>query len=278
MILWGYGRHSPRRTDSGFERVHRRDAEPFYFGDYFFCFEHDRDPGTPPLCCWDHDNNPETPPICWNYYLNPVALTPVLVWYPADGVLDSIEGYHFADKREAYGYVRYLFDKDSWASSTAQWPVYDLFCAGHAFLPDGRLFIAGGNTGFYNNLLPVSNEGSVGPGGLRLFTPFESSRFTRSGLDAQLGVPNTANGLWRVYEPVQRDADIPPEPRWYPSVVALPSGRILIVGGIRFPSELTAPLTPFDLLNPEGGDREGETWYFEWFDPCTDQYLSLIHI
>jgi fibronectin type 3 domain-containing protein/azurin len=71
--------------------------------------------------------------------------------------------------------------------------VTDLFCAGHAYLPDGRPFIVGGN------LIP--GAGLV-----------DSNIFDE--------VTNT----WTLTAPMAH-------PRWYPSVTTLPDGRILVMSG-----------------------------------------------
>jgi len=150
VILWGYG-----HTNTSLLRVRREVAEPYYFGSLFF--------GNPGL----------------DYFLDPVAITPVLFWYPVAPPMDP-----FYARSVAYGYVRYLFDSDAWNPLTPTWPVYDLFCAGHAFLPDGRLFIAGGNT---------SLRTSVGEGrhaGLRLFTVLQNQWFQRGDVREELGRPD----------------------------------------------------------------------------------------
>ncbi len=69
----------------------------------------------------------------------------------------------------------------------------NLFCAGHALLPDGRLFVAGGHELAYAGLRDT-----------RLFNPLTSS-WTAG--------PDMARG------------------RWYPTTTTLPDGRILIVSG-----------------------------------------------
>jgi len=72
-------------------------------------------------------------------------------------------------------------------------PGYNIFCSGHAFLPDGRLLIAGGHIGTDRGL----------PDAI-LFDPFTSA-WTR--------LPDMADG------------------RWYPTVTALPNGEMLAVAG-----------------------------------------------
>ncbi len=74
---------------------------------------------------------------------------------------------------------------------------HNLFCSGHAHLPDGRLFVVGGHVGFF-----ADNADR-----LHLF-------------DA-----NLTSGWWT------RLAQEIPETRWYPTVTTLPDGKMLITSG-----------------------------------------------
>jgi hypothetical protein len=80
----------------------------------------------------------------------------------------------------------------------------NVFCAGHSFLPDGRLLVSGGQS--YN------------------FFPF-----VKSGADHDLHTFEPQTKSWT------RHADMPAA-RWYPTCVALPNGLTLIAGGhaVRF--------------------------------------------
>ena len=71
----------------------------------------------------------------------------------------------------------------------------DLFCSGHALLPDGRLIVSGGHSG-------VDNQGILST---QIFN-YATSRW-------DLGQPNMRNG------------------RWYPSVLALTNGEMLTISG-----------------------------------------------
>ena len=71
--------------------------------------------------------------------------------------------------------------------------VADLFCAGHAPLPDGRVFVAGGHDGGY-----------IGIKNTTIFNP--------------------ANNSWTDVGQMQY-------PRWYPTLTKLPDGRMLVVSG-----------------------------------------------
>jgi hypothetical protein len=70
---------------------------------------------------------------------------------------------------------------------------YEVFCSGHALMPDGRLFVAGGHIA--NNYgLPAAT----------IFDP--------------------ATETWSLTPPMQRG-------RWYPTVTALPNGEMLVLAG-----------------------------------------------
>jgi hypothetical protein len=74
---------------------------------------------------------------------------------------------------------------------------HNLFCSGHAHLPDGRLLVVGGHVGFF-----ADNADN-----LHLFDANVSAGWwTRIGLQI-------------------------PETRWYPTVTALPDGKMLITSG-----------------------------------------------
>ena len=72
-------------------------------------------------------------------------------------------------------------------------PGYDLFCSGHAFLADGRLFVAGGHM-----------DNGVGLPNASIYDPFTN---------LWTSTPNMNAG------------------RWYPTVTPLPDGDVLVVSG-----------------------------------------------
>jgi len=76
-------------------------------------------------------------------------------------------------------------------------PTENLYCSGHAFLSDGRLFVAGG--------------GGAGPSGMNRAWVFDADQGT--------------NGQWTQVPQPMGNA------RWYPTVLSLGGGRVLIVGG-----------------------------------------------
>jgi hypothetical protein len=72
-------------------------------------------------------------------------------------------------------------------------PGYDIFCSGHLFLPDGRLFVAGGHI-----------QNSVGLNDAAIYDP-AADRWTRQP-DMNLG-------------------------RWYPTTQLLPNGDVVVISG-----------------------------------------------
>jgi len=80
-------------------------------------------------------------------------------------------------------------------------PTENLYCSGHAFLSDGRLFTAGG--------------GGAGPAGMN-----HAWLFNRD-----LGTAPDPKGMWTQVQQEMVNA------RWYPTVLSLGGGRVLIVGG-----------------------------------------------
>jgi hypothetical protein len=83
------------------------------------------------------------------------------------------------------------------SDASLQWP-RDIFCAGHSFLPDGRLFVTGGHMHGERYGLGVENT--------EIFDP--------------------ATGLFEAGPALA-------EPRWYPTNVGLGDGRVLILGGYK---------------------------------------------
>jgi Galactose oxidase-like, Early set domain len=110
---------------------------------------------------------------------------------------------------------------------------WDAFCSGHAFLPDGRLLVAGGNTAYPG---AATNNANAGSRQAYLFDP--------------------ATGTYTA----QPDMGVA---RWYPSVVELGSGNLFTVAGLdenglrtntsqRFNAKTltwTAPKAPPDQLS-----------------------------
>lgn len=92
----------------------------------------------------------------------------------------------------ANGTPTYLWDPATGAFTAVPAPS-ELFCAGHSFLPDGRLFVAGGH---------ISND--HGTRNTNVFDP--------------------ATGEWQALPPMARG-------RWYPTNTTLPSGEVVTMAG-----------------------------------------------
>ncbi len=88
---------------------------------------------------------------------------------------------------------------ESFQSVATPW---DAFCAGHAFLPDGELLVAGGNTAYPG---PATNNANAGSPKTYVFDPVTSKYVAK---------PDMAVA------------------RWYPTVVELGSGNLFTVGGL----------------------------------------------
>ncbi len=97
----------------------------------------------------------------------------------------------------------------------------NLFCAGHAFLPDGRLLVAGGH-----------NFDSDGLNQAIIYTPAS---------------PDSEDpGTWTPITPMGRIDTVGPESmrRWYPTATTLPDGRVMVSAGSYKldPNSIDAPL------------------------------------
>lgn len=89
----------------------------------------------------------------------------------------------------------------------------NMFCAGHCFLSDGRLLVAGGQSTVHP---PFTNGILSFFGILQLFT---------KGADHDIHVFDPQTQTWNRHDNM-------PKARWYPTCVTLPDGRALIVSGV----------------------------------------------
>jgi Domain of unknown function (DUF1929) len=81
----------------------------------------------------------------------------------------------------------------------------DIFCCGHAFLPDGRLIVAGGTYRYDGSILRIPIPPFSGLDHSYIFDPVDL-KWSRIG--------NMRNG------------------RWYPTCIMLPDGRVLVMAGL----------------------------------------------
>lgn len=129
----------------------------------------------------------------------------------------------------------------------------NLFCSGHCFLPDGRLFVAGGQS-TYNH--PVTILFSL-PGLLQLVLKI----IKRPAADHDIHTFDPSSGIddnqrWQRYKPGM------PKARWYPTCVTLPDGKALIVSG----TYSHAHHALFGFMNLD----------YEIFDPTTDKISTPV--
>ncbi|MFC5949932.1 galactose oxidase-like domain-containing protein [Pseudonocardia lutea] len=118
----------------------------------------------------------------------------------------------------------------------------DLFCCGHAFLPDGRLLAAGG-TERYDPFL-----------GLRQAVVFEPDEGPPDP-----GSPTGTTGAWEAVPDMAGG-------RWYPTLVTLADGRVLAVSGLDGTSQLNT--------HPETY-RDGAGWTTSANSPNWPMYAHL---
>lgn len=87
----------------------------------------------------------------------------------------------------------------------------NLFCCGHCFLPDGRLFVAGGQSTVHHIVTLVASFFGL----LQIFV---------KGADHDIHTFDPKKEEWERHDNM-------PWARWYPTCVTLPDGRALVVSG-----------------------------------------------
>jgi hypothetical protein len=95
------------------------------------------------------------------------------------------------------GQPPYLWDPATGAFTEVPAPS-NLFCAGHGFLPDGRLLVAGGH------IIDGHGTGGLGLANTNVFDP--------------------ATGVWQALPKMAKG-------RWYPTNTTLPSGEVVTIAG-----------------------------------------------
>ncbi len=105
-----------------------------------------------------------------------------------------------------------LFDCETLQVEPASSPTTDVFCAGHAMLGDGSVLVAGGTESFPQEMETI-HEGFTGLRDTWIFRPGSETWVQAAGLCREPG-KSTGGG------------------RWYPTLVTMPNGRVLAVGGI----------------------------------------------
>jgi hypothetical protein len=96
----------------------------------------------------------------------------------------------------------------------------NLFCSGHCLLPDGRLFVAGGQSTNNHLVFVVLSALSVLPAILKIFGKEAADH------DIHTFDPAPKKEQWHYYRRIKM-----PKARWYPTCVTLPDGKAMIVSG-----------------------------------------------
>jgi hypothetical protein len=129
-------------------------------------------------------------------------------------------GHVLAWDGEEEGYNSMVFFPQTGLAGLLPAPASNIFCAGLAALPNGHMLVAGGH---------ADPNGHVGTTNTNLFDP-----------------------IWQKWS----QAGTMTYPRWYPTVTALPDGRMLVTAG------------------EMNGDRD-DAVIPEVYDPATDSWTSL---
>lgn len=97
----------------------------------------------------------------------------------------------------------------------------NLFCSGHCYLPDGRLFVAGGQSTFNYPHVILGTIFGILPLALKILGKEAADH------DIHTYNPDEPNSTlrWKRHFPSMSKA------RWYPTCVTLPDGKVLIVSG-----------------------------------------------
>jgi hypothetical protein len=155
------------------------------------------------------------------------------------------------------GDTPYIWDPNSGTIVGSALPGYNIFCSGHAFLPDGRLFVAGGHiatdvgmphASIYDPFddswtqLPDMNAGRWYPSSTTLSTgdvlvlSGEENLVNGSVVwDPLPQVWQTSSGSWRDLTGAQMTIS-----EWYPFMYAAPNGKVFEAG----PAQMTQYLDP----------------------------------
>jgi glycosyltransferase involved in cell wall biosynthesis len=135
-----------------------------------------------------------------------------------------------------------IWDPATYAVERIPSPPHDTFCAGHAFLRDGRLLVAGG-TSDYGEGIPDephshSSKGGRAPAGLRDCAIFDPS------------VPRGRNP-WTVATPMNPErGKRTGGGRWYPTLSTLPDGTIMAWGALPGQPDSRGVNTMLELFDP----------------------------
>lgn len=94
----------------------------------------------------------------------------------------------------------------------------NLFCSGHCLLPDGRLFVSGGQSTNNHPVFVVLSALTILPAVLKLFG--------REAADHDIHTFDPDKEEWHYHRDIKM-----PKARWYPTCVTLPDGKAMMVSG-----------------------------------------------
>ena len=106
-------------------------------------------------------------------------------------------------------------------------PKSNLFCSGHCFLPDGRLFVAGGQSTYNHPITILASIPSILQLALKILGKEAADHHIHTfNPELESDILNMDDDKrWK------RHPQKMPKARWYPTCVTLPDGKALIVSG-----------------------------------------------
>ncbi len=136
-------------------------------------------------------------------------------------------------------------------------PEADVFCCGHAFLADGRLLVGGGTEHWNLRPTPPDDEGEGGMPDPDPHVDMHGQPRDHWSGAIECAIYNN-DGTWTAAADMLFQPDQDQERgggRWYPTLLTLPDGRVLAVGG-----------------HPRLSDGRHGAWLPETYDPVGDSW------
>lgn len=178
-----------------------------------------------------------------------IQYTPWLQW-------DAAERLELTGEPGAWGRARYVEDP---ARTTVEYSG-NLFCSSHVFLPDGRLFVGGWQ---WENTDQAHTK--MGSRFAFAFDPTTLSDGIYGSWSGPIDMSDNAG-------PSVDDYD-----RWYPSSLALPDGRIIVVGGLTNSEDPYTRNRTYQVFDPSD-NSVSDNYTFPTdaaFDFVADEYPRL---